>query len=103
MQNANRAPYQVYQFAIHVAQDEEGKNQFVQEMRCRKRNIGTHSMGMLGAGNGKDADLGLYQDESGTNKRVEAERDYGRQQEVGTTEQPPMNLKDRYGAMGQLA
>ncbi len=32
---------------------------------------------MPGAGKGKDADLGLYQDGSGTNKRGEAERDYG--------------------------
>ncbi len=32
---------------------------------------------MPGVGKGKDADLGLYQDEFGTNKRGEAERDYG--------------------------
>ncbi len=77
MQNVDRAPYWTYQFAIHAAQDEDSKNPLMQEMRCRKRNIGTHSMGMPGVGKGKDADLGLYQDGSGTNKSGEAERDYG--------------------------
>ncbi len=47
----------------------------MQEMRCRKENVGTHSMRMPGVGKGKDADLGLRQDGSRTNKRGEAERD----------------------------
>ncbi len=47
----------------------------MQEMRCRKGNIGTYSMRMLGIGKGKDANLRLCQDGSGTNKRGEAERD----------------------------
>ncbi len=59
MQNVDKAPYWAYQSAIRAAQDEEGKNPLMQEMQCRKRNIGTHSMRMLGAGKGKDADLGL--------------------------------------------
>ncbi len=58
---------------------------------------------MPGAEKGKDADLGLYQDGSGTNKRGEAERDYGPWQEGGSSEQPPMNLKERYRIMGQSA
>ncbi len=31
----------------------------MQEMRCRKGNIGTHSMRMPDVGKGKDADLGF--------------------------------------------
>ncbi len=58
---------------------------------------------MPGAGKGKDADLGLYQDESGTNKRGRAERYYGPRYEGGTPVQPHMNLKERYRAMGQWA
>ncbi len=53
------------------------KTSFMQEMRRRKGNIGTHSMRMPGVGKGKDANLGLYQDGSETNKRGEAERDCG--------------------------
>ncbi len=49
----------------------------MQEMRCRKGNVGTHSMRMLNVGKGEDADLGLCQDGSGTNKRDDAERDRG--------------------------
>ncbi len=36
-------------------------------------------MQMPGVGKGKDAELGLCQDGSGTNKRSEAERDRGLQ------------------------
>ncbi len=36
MQNVDRAPYRAYRSAIHAAQDEEGKNPLMQEMRCRK-------------------------------------------------------------------
>ncbi len=49
----------------------------MQDMPCRKENVGTHSMRMPGVGKSKDADLGLCQDESGTNKRGEAEQDRG--------------------------
>ncbi len=49
----------------------------MQEMWCRKGNVGTHSMRMSGVGKCKDADLGLCRDGSGTNKRGEAERDRG--------------------------
>ncbi len=77
MQNVDRAPYRAYQSVIHAAQDEKGKNPLMQEMRCKKRNIGIHSMKLPGTGKGKDADHGLYQDGSETNKRGESERDYG--------------------------
>ncbi len=46
-------------------------------MRCQKGNVGTHSMRTLGVGKGKDADLGLCQDISGTNKSGAAECDRG--------------------------
>ncbi len=49
----------------------------MQEMWCRKRNIGTHPMRMLGVGKGKDADLRLCQDGSRTNISDEAEWDRG--------------------------
>ncbi len=77
MQNVGRAPNWEYQSAVHAAQDEESKDSLMQEMRCRKGNIGTHSMRKPGVGKDKDADLGLCQDGSGTNKRGEAERDRG--------------------------
>ncbi len=51
----------------------------MQEMRCRKGNVGTQSMRMPGIGKNKDADLGLCQDGSGINKRGEAERNRGPQ------------------------
>ncbi len=76
MQNADRAPDRAYQSAIHAAQDER-KDSLMQEMRCRKGNIGTHSTRMPRVGKGKDADLGLYQDGSGTYKRGEPEWDCG--------------------------
>ncbi len=47
----------------------------MQEMWCRKGNNSTHSMQIAGVGKGKDADLGLCQDVSRTNKRDEAEWD----------------------------
>ncbi len=46
----------------------------MQEMRCKKGNVGTHSMRIAGVGKGKDADLGFCQDGCRTNKRGEAER-----------------------------
>ncbi len=49
----------------------------MQEIRCRKGNVGTHSMRMPGVGKGKDADLRLCQDGCGTNKRGETEQDCG--------------------------
>ncbi len=52
-----------------LPQDEESKDSLMQEMRCRKGNIGTHSMRMHGVGKGEDADLGFCQDGSRTNKR----------------------------------
>ncbi len=73
MQNVDRASKQAYQSAVHAAQNEESKDPFMQEMRSRKGNIGTHSMRMPGGGKSKNADLGLCQDRSGTNKRGEAE------------------------------
>ncbi len=51
----------------------------MQEMRCRKGNVGTHPMRMLGVGKGKAADLELCQDGSRTNKSGEAEGDRGSQ------------------------
>ncbi len=71
------APNWAYQSAVHAAQDEESKDSLMQEMRCKKGNVGTHSMRMLGVGKGKDADLGLCQDGYGTNKIGETERDHG--------------------------
>ncbi len=47
----------------------------MQEMRCRKGNVGTHSLRMLVVGKGKGANLGLFQDGSRSNKRGEAEWD----------------------------
>ncbi len=41
------------------------------QMRCRKGNVDTHSMRMPGVVKGKDVDLGLCQDGSGTSKRGE--------------------------------
>ncbi len=49
----------------------------MQEMRRRKRNVGTHSMRMCGVRIGKDADLRLCQDGSRTNQKGETERDRG--------------------------
>ncbi len=69
MQNVDRAPNRAYQSAVHAAQDEESKDSLMQEMRCRKGNIGTHSMRMPSVGEGKDAHLGFCQDGSRTNKR----------------------------------
>ncbi len=40
----------------------------MQGMRCGKGNLGTHSMWMPGIGRDKDTDLGLCQDESGSDK-----------------------------------
>ncbi len=77
MQNVGRAPNRTYQSAVLAAQDEESEDSLMQEMRCRKGNVGTHSMRMPGVGEGKDADLGLCQDGSRTNKRGEAELDCG--------------------------
>ncbi len=74
MQNVGRAPNGAYQSAVHAAQDEESKDSLMQEMRCRKGNIGTDSMRMPGVGKGKDADLGFCQDGSRTNKRGEGSR-----------------------------
>ncbi len=56
LQNVDRTPDWAYQSAIHAAQDEESKDSLMQEMRCRKGNIGTYSMWMPGVGKGKDAD-----------------------------------------------
>ncbi len=75
MQNVGRAPNCAYQSAVHATQDEERKDSFMQEMGCRKGNVGTHSMRMPGVIKGKDADLRLCQDGSETNKRDKAERD----------------------------
>ncbi len=47
----------------------------MQEIWCRKGNVGTHTMRMPGVGKSKNADLGLCQDGSETNKRGETERD----------------------------
>ncbi len=68
MQSVGGAPNEVYQSAVHAAQDEESKDSLIQEMRCREGNVGTHSMRMPGVGKGKDADLGLCQNGSVTNK-----------------------------------
>ncbi len=46
----------------------------MQEMWCKKGNVGTHSMQMSGVEKGKDADLWFCQDGFRTNKRGEAER-----------------------------
>ncbi len=77
MQNVGRSPNRAYQSAVHIAQDEKSEDSLMQEMRYRKGNAGTHSVRMHGVGKGKDADLGLPQDESRTNKRGEDERDRG--------------------------
>ncbi len=60
MQNVGRAPDRAYQSVVHAAQDAESKDSLMQEMWCRKRSVGTHSMRMPGVGKGKDADLGLF-------------------------------------------
>ncbi len=73
MQNGGKAP----NWAEHTTQDEESKDSRMQEMLCRKGNIGIYCMRMPGVGTGKDADLGLCQDGSGTNTRGEAEWDCG--------------------------
>ncbi len=77
MQNVGRAPIWAYQSAVYAAQDEESKDSLMQEMRCRKRNVGTHPMRMPGVGKGKAADLGLCRDGFKTIRRGEAEWDCG--------------------------
>ncbi len=77
MQNVGRAPNWAYQSAVHAAQGEESKDSPMQEMRCRKGNIGTHSTRMPSVEKGKDVDFRLCQDGSRTNKGGEAERDRG--------------------------
>ncbi len=42
-----------YPSAVHAAQDEENKGSLIQEMRCRKGNIGRRSMRMPGVGKGR--------------------------------------------------
>ncbi len=79
MQNVGRALNWAYQSAVHAAQDKESKDSLMQEMRCRKGNVGTHSVRMPGVRKGKDTDLGLCKDGSGTNERGEAEWDCGPQ------------------------
>ncbi len=49
----------------------------MQEMRCKKENVGTHSTRIPSIGKGKDADLGHFQDGSGINKKGETEQDHG--------------------------
>ncbi len=44
---------------------------------CRRRDTDKKTLAMLGDGKGKDVDLGLSQDGSGTNKRGEAKWDCG--------------------------
>ncbi len=46
-------------------------------MRRRKGSVGTNSVWVPGIGKVKEADFGLCEDESRTNKRSEAERDRG--------------------------
>ncbi len=57
MQNVGRALNREYQSTLYTAQDKESKDSLMQEMRCRKGNIGTHSMRMFSVGKDKDADL----------------------------------------------
>ncbi len=47
----------------------------MQELRHRKRNVGTHSVWVPGVGKVKDADFELCQDGSRTNERGESEWD----------------------------
>ncbi len=77
LQNVGRAPNWAHQSAVNAAQNEESKDSLMQEMRCRKGNVGTHSIQMACVGKSKDADSGLFQDGSGTNKRGETEWDHG--------------------------
>ncbi len=79
MQNVVRAPNRAYQSVVYAAQDEESKDSLMQEMWCRKGKVGTYSMWMSGTGKDKNADLGLFQDRSGSNKRGEAEQYRGSQ------------------------
>ncbi len=88
MQNVGRAPNRACQSAVHAAHDKESKDSLMQEMRCRKRNVRTHSVLMPSVGKGEDADLGLCQDGSRTNKRGETERDCGHQYRVGLLNSP---------------
>ncbi len=62
MQNVGEVPNWAYQSTVYAAQDEESKDSLMQEMRCRKGNVGTHSTRMPSVGKDKDADLGLCQD-----------------------------------------
>ncbi len=77
MQNADRAPNWAYQSALYAARDEESEDFLMLEMQSRKGNVSTYSMQMPNVGKAKDANLGLFQDKSGTNKRGEAEWDHG--------------------------
>ncbi len=75
LRSVSKALDRASQSVVRAAQDERSGDSLVQEMRCRKGNIGTHSMRMPRVGKGEDADLGFCQDGSRTNKRGEAERD----------------------------
>ncbi len=59
MQNVGRAPNWVYQSTVYAAQDEESKDTLMQEIQCRKGNVGTHSMRMPGVKNVRMQILGF--------------------------------------------
>ncbi len=74
MQDVGRAPTWACQSAIHAAQDEESRFPYAGDVVQKRKRWYTF---YTGVGKGKDADLGLCQDGSRTNKRGEAERDRG--------------------------
>ncbi len=54
LQGAGKAPYGARQPEIHAAQDKEGKITIMQEMRFRKRNVGTHILWVSSAREGEE-------------------------------------------------
>ncbi len=73
MQDADGAPYGACQPEIHAAQDGESKITVMLQMRCRKRNISTHTL--LGSSVKDGAKKNPWQgpDGTGPDKRNEAE------------------------------
>ncbi len=58
---------------IHIAQDGENIIAMMQEMRCRKRNVDTHTLWVSGVREGEEKNTWQGPDGTGPHKRSEAE------------------------------
>ncbi len=61
------------QSEIHAAQDRESKINIMQEMRCRKINVGTYTLRVSGVGEGEERNSWQGPDGTGSDKRSESE------------------------------